>query len=65
MVRNIAGTLMKIGSRLKKPEWIHEVIQAERRQAAAETAPPDGLYLTRVSYPEPYIFPLAEPLFLL
>jgi tRNA pseudouridine38-40 synthase len=65
MVRNIAGSLMKVGSGLKKPEWIQEVIKAESRRAAAETAPPDGLYLTRVGYPEPYIFPLAEPQFLL
>jgi tRNA pseudouridine38-40 synthase len=65
MVRNIAGSLMKIGSGTKEPEWMQEVIQAKNRRAAAETASPDGLYLTRVCYPEPYIFPVAEPPFLL
>lgn len=65
MVRNIAGSLMKIGSGLRSPEWMQEVLQAKSRRAAAETAPPDGLYLIQVGYPEPYIFPLAEPLILL
>src|SRR3990167_4787092 len=65
MVRNIAGVLMKIGAGFKEPQWMIEVLEAKRRQAAAETAPPDGLYLTAVRYPEPYIFPAAAPLFLL
>ena len=64
MVRNIAGTLMKIGAGFKDPEWMSEVLQAKSRRAAAETAPPHGLCLTRVSYPEPYIFPVPDGLFL-
>lgn len=64
MVRNIAGTLMKIGAGFKEPEWMLEVMQARSRKAAAETAPADGLYLINVSYPEPYKFPPSEPLFL-
>ena len=46
-------------------EWMQEVIEARSRQAAAETAPPGGLYLMRVKYPEPYDFPNSEQLFLL
>lgn len=65
MVRNIAGVLMKIGSGLKEPEWMQEVLQAKSRRAAAETASPDGLYLIQVRYPEPYIFPLSDSMFLL
>lgn len=65
MVRNIAGTLMKIGAGFKEPEWMQEVMLAKSRTAAAETAPPDGLYLIAVTYPEPYIFPVADPVFLL
>lgn len=65
MVRNIAGVLMRIGSGHKEPLWLKEVLLAKNRRAAAETAPPHGLYLTKVSYPEPYIFPLSESLFLL
>lgn len=65
MVRNIAGVLMKIGAGFKEVGWMQEVIEARSRQAAAETAPPGGLYLMRVKYPEPYIFPNSEQLFLL
>lgn len=65
MVRNIAGTLMKIGSGAKDPHWMQTVLQAKSRRAAAETAPPDGLYLTRVRYPDPYIFPLPNEPFLI
>jgi tRNA pseudouridine38-40 synthase len=65
MVRNIVGTLMKIGAGSKEPSWMQEVLHARSRRVAAETAPADGLYLTNVTYPEPYLFPLSEPLFLL
>lgn len=65
MVRNIAGTMMKIGSGSKSPEWMQEVLLAKSRRAAAGTAPPDGLYLTQVKYPDPYIFPIPKPPFLI
>lgn len=65
MVRNIVGVLLKIGSGLQEPDWMLTVLQAKSRVAAAETASPFGLYLTCVRYPEPYIFPLPEPLFLI
>jgi len=65
MVRNIVGSMLKIGSGLKKPEWMQELMEAKSRRVAAETASPDGLYLTKVTYPEPYIFPLADAFFLL
>lgn len=60
MVRNIAGVLMKIGAGLKAPEWALEVLQAQDRRAAADTASPAGLYLAKVHYPAPYNFP--EPM---
>lgn len=65
MVRNIAGTLMKIGAGSQPPSWMEEVLLAKNRRAAARTAPADGLYLTQVRYPEPYIFPLSQAPFLL
>lgn len=65
MVRNIAGSLMKIGTGFREVEWMQEVLAAKSRQAAAETAPPGGLYLIRVTYPDPYIFPLFDQLFLI
>lgn len=65
MVRNIAGSLMKIGGGFREVEWMAEVLNARDRKAAAETAPAGGLYLIRVTYPEPYIFPLFDQLFLI
>jgi tRNA pseudouridine38-40 synthase len=65
MVRNISGSLMKIGAGNKSPEWMQEVLLAKSRRVAAETAPPDGLYLTQVYYPEPYIFPSPKAAFLI
>lgn len=65
MVRNIVGVLLKIGSGAKDPTWMQTVLAAKSRREAAETAPADGLYLTQVRYPEPYIFPLADEMFLL
>lgn len=65
MVRNIAGVLMKIGSGAKNPIWMQEVLLAKSRRAAAETAPAEGLYLTHVRYPDPYVFPLSNQPFLL
>lgn len=65
MVRNIVGSLMKIGSGQKDPAWLKEVLEAKSRKVAAETAPADGLYLIKVTYPEPYIFPSSGGMFLL
>jgi len=57
MVRNLAGVMMKIGAGFKDPEWVPTVLAAKSRQHAAETAPPEGLYLIQVRYPPPYFFP--------
>lgn len=65
MVRNIAGSLLKVGAGQKDPAWFRTVLESRNRRAAAETAPPDGLYLIRVRYPEPYIFPVPDGQFLL
>jgi tRNA pseudouridine38-40 synthase len=65
MVRNIAGVLMKIGGGFQEAGWMQEVLLAKSRKAAAITAPAAGLYLSRVRYPEPYIFPLSDHLFLI
>src|SRR3990167_6641324 len=65
MVRNIVGVLMKIGAGFKEPGWMKTVLEAKNRISAAETAPPDGLYLIKVSYPAPYLFPLSDQLFLI
>ena len=52
MVRNIAGTLVAVGSGEREPAWIVSVLAARDRRAAGVTAPPGGLYLVGVDYPE-------------
>jgi tRNA pseudouridine38-40 synthase len=57
MVRNIAGVLMEVGKAEQPEEWVHAVLQAKDRTCAAMTAPPNGLYLTRVQYPDSFGLP--------
>ncbi len=66
MVRNIAGVLITVGSGKKPAEWVAEVLAAKDRKLGAETAPPYGLYLVDVSYPENFsvIRPPVGPFFL-
>ena len=54
MVRNITGVLMAVGSSRKAVSWVQEVLLAKDRKLGAETAPPYGLYLVEVAYPEEY-----------
>lgn len=52
MVRNIVGSLEVIGAGKQPVAWIEEVLAARDRKRAAATAPPQGLFLIRVDYPE-------------
>ena len=52
MVRNIAGTLVAVGSGERNPEWVASVLAARDRRVAGVTASPGGLYLVGVDYPE-------------
>ena len=65
MVRNIAGVLMAVGSARHPVEWVKEVLDAKDRKLGAETAPPYGLYLVSVTYPEEFgmIEQFSESLF--
>jgi len=57
MVRNIAGVLMMIGDGRRPPGWAHEVLEAKDRTQAGITAPPYGLYMLEVKYPEHFAVP--------
>jgi len=59
MVRNIAGSLMAVGDGRQSPGWISDLLAGRDRTLAAETAPPDGLYLVAVTYPEQFNLPPA------
>ena len=50
MVRIIVGTLIEVAYDRMTPEEITEVIASRDRRNAGMTAPPDGLYLNKVSY---------------
>ena len=60
MVRNIAGVLIEIGCGERPPEWAQEVLVSKQREAGGVTAPPDGLYLTGVTYPPEFMLPRPE-----
>lgn len=50
MVRNIAGVLMAVGRGERAPEWVAELLALRDRTRGGVTAPPEGLYFTRVVY---------------
>ncbi len=50
MVRNIAGVLMAIGRGDRAPDWVSTLLALRDRTQGGVTAPPQGLYLTRVVY---------------
>ena len=51
-VRIIVGTIVKIGDRTWKSQDIETILKGENRSLAGPTAPPDGLYLEKVEYPD-------------
>ncbi|MBC85784.1 MAG: tRNA pseudouridine(38-40) synthase TruA [Bdellovibrionaceae bacterium] len=52
MVRNIVGTALWIDRSGHDPEIVKEILDSRDRQQAKDTAPPQGLYLTHIQYPE-------------
>lgn len=50
MVRTIVGTLVAVGRGKRRPEWVGEVLEARRREAAGENAPAQGLIFWEVFY---------------
>jgi tRNA pseudouridine38-40 synthase len=50
MVRSIVGTLAEIGTGLRPPSIIREIIDARDRSAGGASAPAHGLTLVKVNY---------------
>lgn len=51
MVRSLVGALVAVGEGKLSVADIREYLVAKERTAAVQTAPPQGLFLTRVDYP--------------
>ena len=52
MVRNIVGTLLKIGRGEKDVQWMSEVLASKDRKKAGPTSEPQGLYFIEAFYDE-------------
>jgi tRNA pseudouridine38-40 synthase len=63
MVRNIAGSLIKVGRGQESPGWVKKVLLAQDRKQAAPTAQPDGLYFLGARFPKHFGLPDGLPTF--
>ena len=52
MVRIMAGTLLDCAQGKFEPSDVKDIIESKKRERAGFTAPPEGLYLSRVLYSE-------------
>lgn len=53
-VRNMVGTLKRVGEGSWPPHKVKEILEAKDRRRAGPTAPPHGLYLTQVCFGEEF-----------
>jgi len=60
MVRNIAGSALRVGEGARSVEWLAEVFAGRDRREAGLTAPAGGLYFLGVRYPETHGLPVEE-----
>lgn len=60
MVRNIMGTLVMIGRGDESPGWAAEILASRDRKKGGIAAPPHGLTLVSVAYPDEFDLP-ADP----
>lgn len=62
MVRNMVGSLILVGRGRKQPAWMGEVLAGRDRRRAGPAAPPQGLTLVGIAYPERFGLPGQKPL---
>ena len=61
MIRNIMGCLVAVGQGQHAPDWLAAVLAARRRDVAAPTFSPDGLYFLGPRYEARYGLPERTP----
>ena len=57
MVRNLVGCFLMIGAEKQPADWMSEVLAGKNRNKAAPTFSPDGLYLSKIAYPQEFAIP--------
>ncbi len=62
MVRNMVGTLVEIGRGERDEDDIPRILAARSRSASGRMAPPHGLFLEEVYYPEQLMDPEYAPI---
>lgn len=62
MVRNLVGSLIKVGEGVASPDWIKELLAKKDRTQAGITAPADGLYFHSVQYDTAFSNKQSQPL---
>jgi tRNA pseudouridine38-40 synthase len=60
MVRNMLGTLVRIGRGEAEPVWVRDLLAAQDRKLAGMTAPAAGLTLMAVRYPSVFGLPNVQ-----
>lgn len=61
MVRNLVGALVAVGRGDEAPAWVRDVLESRDRTRGGVAAPPHGLTLVRVDYPDAFGLPGAAP----
>jgi len=51
MVRNMVGSLVRVGKSEERPEWIKIILETGDRRISGMTAPAMGLTLMEIGYP--------------
>lgn len=64
MVRNIAGSLIEVGSGKQAEDWIAQVLASRERTRAGMNAPACGLYFVAAEYPAEFQLPAAPEFWL-
>ena len=49
-VRNMVGILIRVGENKLSPNDVEKILESKDRKKSGKTAPPEGLYLTKICY---------------